>query len=64
MFKAAQETPGVTAIDITKYFCDTRFCHAVIGGVVVYSDAHHLTTTYAVSLARIVGPELAALLKP
>ncbi|HLA64963.1 MAG TPA: SGNH hydrolase domain-containing protein, partial [Candidatus Saccharimonadales bacterium] len=64
MFEAAKQTHGVTAVDITPYFCDSRFCHAVIGGVVVYFDAHHMTTTYAVTLARIVGPELAGLLTP
>jgi peptidoglycan/LPS O-acetylase OafA/YrhL len=64
MFEAAKETPGVTAVDITPYFCDRTFCHSVIGGVVVYFDAHHLTTTYAVTLARIVGKELAGLLMP
>jgi len=62
MFEAAKETPGVTAVDITPYFCDRTFCHSVIGGVVVYFDAHHLTATYAVTLARIVGKELAGLL--
>ena len=48
----------VTAVDTTLYFCDTGFCHALIGGVVVYFDDHHLTATYAVTLARIIGPEL------
>lgn len=64
MFEAAKETPGVTAIDTTPYFCDRTFCHAVIGGVVVYFDDHHLTATYAVTLVRVVGPELAGLLVP
>jgi hypothetical protein len=64
MFEAAKGTPGVTAVDITPYFCDSTFCHAVIGGVVVYFDDHHLTATYAVTLARVVGPELAGLLTP
>jgi peptidoglycan/LPS O-acetylase OafA/YrhL len=64
MFEAAKQTHGVTAVDITPYFCDSTFCHAVIGGVVVYFDAHHMTTTYAVTLARIVGPELAGKLMP
>jgi peptidoglycan/LPS O-acetylase OafA/YrhL len=64
MFEAAKQTHGMTAVDITPYFCDSTFCHSVIGGVVVYFDAHHMTTTYAVTLARIVGPELAGLLTP
>jgi peptidoglycan/LPS O-acetylase OafA/YrhL len=64
MFEAAKQTPGVTAVDTTPYFCDRTFCHAVIGGVVVYFDDHHLTATYAVTLARIVGVELAGALVP
>jgi hypothetical protein len=64
MFEAAKGTPGVTAIDTTPYFCDRTFCHALIGGVVVYFDEHHLTATYAVTLARAVGPQLAGLLAP
>jgi len=64
MFEAAKKTPGVTAVDTTPYFFDRIFCHAVIGGVIVYFDNHHLTATYAVTLARIVGPELAGLLEP
>lgn len=62
MFDAARETSGVTAIDTTPYFCDRTYCHSVIGGIVVYFDSHHLTVTYAVTLARIVGKELAGLL--
>jgi peptidoglycan/LPS O-acetylase OafA/YrhL len=64
MFAAAKDTPGVTAIDITPYLCDKTFCHAVIGGVVVYFDEHHLTATYAVTLARMIGPELNGLVMP
>jgi hypothetical protein len=52
MFEAAKGTPGVTAIDTTPYFCDRTFCHALIGGVVVYFDEHHLTATYAVTCSR------------
>jgi hypothetical protein len=63
-YEAARETPGVTAFDITPYFCDSTFCHSVIGGVVVYFDAHHMTTTYAVTLARIVGKKPAGPLQP
>jgi hypothetical protein len=62
MFETAKQARGVTAIDMTSFFCDARFCHALIGGVVVYFDDHHLTATYAVTLARIVGPQLAGLL--
>jgi hypothetical protein len=50
----------VSYIPLTRYFCDARKCHAVIGGVVVYFDSHHMTTTYSRSLARYIGPQIAA----
>jgi len=43
-------------IDLTRYYCSDGECPAVIGGVVVYRDGHHLTATYASTL----GPYLAA----
>jgi peptidoglycan/LPS O-acetylase OafA/YrhL len=52
--------PGVVSyIPLDQYFCDPQRCHALIGGVVVYFDSHHLTTTYSESLARYLGPALA-----
>jgi peptidoglycan/LPS O-acetylase OafA/YrhL len=63
IYETAKETPGVTVIDMSAYFCDSRFCHAVVGGVVVYFDAHHLTATYATTLARQIGPQLADLVR-
>jgi peptidoglycan/LPS O-acetylase OafA/YrhL len=61
MSTVARANPQVVSyIPLTKYFCDARKCHAVIGGVVVYFDSHHLTTTYSRSLARYIGPQIAA----
>ena len=59
MMEVARTTPGVTLVDARRYFCDDERCHAVIGGVVVYADAHHLTETYATTLGRLIGPEIA-----
>jgi hypothetical protein len=47
-------SPRVQVIDMTPFFCDARSCPAVIGGVLVYRDATHLTRAYAISL----GPYL------
>jgi SGNH domain (fused to AT3 domains) len=47
---------------LSQFFCDAAKCHAVIGGDVVYYDAHHLTTTYSRSLAPYLGAEVAAAL--
>jgi peptidoglycan/LPS O-acetylase OafA/YrhL len=59
----AQQNPGLASyLPLTQFFCDTTSCHAVIGGVVVYFDSHHLTTTYSRSLARYLGAGIAAAL--
>jgi peptidoglycan/LPS O-acetylase OafA/YrhL len=47
-------------IPLEQYFCDARRCHGLIGGVVVYFDSHHLTTTYSRSLAVYLGDAVAA----
>ena len=46
-------------LPLDQYFCDPARCHALIGGVVVYFDSHHLTTTFSRSLARYLGDEVA-----
>jgi SGNH domain (fused to AT3 domains) len=57
----AQQHPDVaTYVPLTQYFCDAAKCHAVIGGVVVYFDSHHMTRTYSRSLARYLGADVAA----
>jgi peptidoglycan/LPS O-acetylase OafA/YrhL len=50
--------PGVDVIDLTSSFCDAEECHAVIGGVIVYSDGSHLTATYSRSLAPALAEAL------
>jgi hypothetical protein len=49
---------GVRMIDLNDAICPTRRCAPVIGSVLVFQDANHITTVYAESLA----PRLAALL--
>jgi hypothetical protein len=42
-------------VDLTSYFCSSRNCSAVIGGVLVYRDVlGHITVTYS----RTLGPYL------
>jgi peptidoglycan/LPS O-acetylase OafA/YrhL len=55
---AAAGLPGVRLVDLTDTVCPAARCAPVIGGVLVYRDAHHLTATYAGTLA----PRLDALL--
>jgi peptidoglycan/LPS O-acetylase OafA/YrhL len=55
---AAKKTPNAYLVDLTKYFCDDSRCFAAIGGVVAYRDGHHLTNTFAKTLARPLKLEL------
>jgi hypothetical protein len=50
--------PGISVLDVTRYFCTATVCPAVIGSVVTYFDASHMTATYARSLAPFVDPEI------
>jgi hypothetical protein len=55
----AQRQPGLaTYLSLTRYFCDSHRCHGLIGGVIVYFDDHHMTTTFSRSLAPYLGPRL------
>lgn len=58
LYALAGRTPGITTIDLDRYFCTEEECHAVIGGVVVYFDAHHITAAYARTLAPYFGAQL------
>ena len=56
---AAEQTPGVDVVDLTEYVCPQEECLPVVGGVLTHSDSHHLTATYARSLAPRLEEELA-----
>jgi hypothetical protein len=65
MTSLAQQNPQLAHyVPLTQFFCDARKCHGLIGGVVVYYDSHHLTTTYSRSLAPYLGPQIEAVLPP
>jgi hypothetical protein len=46
----ANAIPGVQFVDFSSKFCDETTCPAVRGGLIVYRDGHHLTTSYAMGL--------------
>jgi hypothetical protein len=50
--------PDADLIDLTRFYCSDDECPAVIGGVVVYRDAHHITATYASTLGPYLAEEL------
>jgi hypothetical protein len=43
-------SPQVRSVDLTPFFCDRRRCFPVVGGALVYKDAHHLTRVFSASL--------------
>lgn len=48
---------NVIFADLTDYFCNETTCPPVIGNVIVYRDTHHITATYAKTLApALKGP--------
>jgi peptidoglycan/LPS O-acetylase OafA/YrhL len=51
---------GVRLVDLNDAICPTDPCAPVIGSVLVYRDGHHLTATYALSLAPRLRTALAA----
>lgn len=55
--------PSIKPIDMLPYFCLSEVCPAVIGNVLVYRDRHHLTATYARSLAPILALRVGDLLR-
>jgi len=67
MVEAAEGQAGVTVVDMNDLFCRDGSCSPVVGGVVGYRDSHHITATYAATLAPYLGdrieeavPEVAA----
>ncbi len=55
---AAQGFPGVGTINLTEYMCTKDQCPPIIGNVVVYRDAHHLTETFVTTLVPYLEKEL------
>ena len=49
--RTAAEASGATMIDLSHQICPRDPCPAVLDGMIVYRDSHHLTATFATSLA-------------
>ena len=56
---AAALVPEAKMVDMSRYFCTSGTCDAVIGSVLVYLDGNHMTATYARSLVDPLLGELA-----
>ena len=55
----ARRLSGAPLIDMTKAVCPTDPCPAIIGRRIVYRDHHHLTATFAASLAHDLDAAIA-----
>jgi hypothetical protein len=53
---AVPRSPGVTLADMNGFICPADRCSPIIGNVLVYRDKHHLTATYATTLASALEP--------
>lgn len=42
---------NVTFVDFSDYFCVGDFCPPIIGNIITFRDAHHISTAYAETLA-------------
>ncbi|MEE6263576.1 acyltransferase family protein [Plantactinospora sonchi] len=56
--EAVRRLDDVPLIDLNGAICPTSRCAPVIGGVLVYRDARHLTASYAQSLSPRLGSAL------
>ena len=52
---------GRPVLDLSDQFCDSSWCYAVVGGVVVYVDYSHLTAEYSSLLAPAIYRQLRAI---
>ena len=43
---------------MSRFFCNSRRCFPVIGGVLVYADGNHMTPRVNLTLAPYRGSEL------
>ena len=47
----AAEATDTETVDMTDAICSPEACAPVVGGVIVWRDSHHITATYAETLA-------------
>ncbi|MFD6179560.1 MULTISPECIES: acyltransferase family protein [unclassified Isoptericola] len=55
---ATEQVRGASYVDLTDLYCQDGTCPAVIGGVNVYRDTHHVTATYARTMTPFIEREL------
>jgi peptidoglycan/LPS O-acetylase OafA/YrhL len=55
---AVRLLPGSHLVDLSDYYCHADTCPPIIGNVIVYRDADHITATFARTLAPFLMQEL------
>lgn len=55
---AVRLLPGSHLVDLSDYYCHADTCPPIIGNVIVYRDADHITATFARTLAPFLMDEL------
>ncbi len=58
--EAAALLKNATAIDTRRYFCTDTECLALIGGVPVLQNRHHITDTYAATIGPLLAEDITA----
>jgi peptidoglycan/LPS O-acetylase OafA/YrhL len=56
--RKAAATTRAQLVDLNQYFCDDSLCPAVIGNLLVYRDAHHMTVPFSEALAPALSDAL------
>jgi len=56
--EAAAQVPNARLVDLTQLYCSDDACSPVIGNVLVYRDARHLTATWARTLTPYLEREV------
>jgi hypothetical protein len=56
--RTAARAANATLVDLSDAVCPSDPCQAVIGDMIVYRDDHHLTATFAASLAGVLEAAL------
>lgn len=51
----ASDSPLVRRVNLNRFLCTDTVCPAVIGGIIVYADYNHLTSSFSRTLAPYLG---------
>jgi hypothetical protein len=56
-------SPRVQLVDLSRYFCDPRWCYPVIGGALVQKDWNHLSSVFMSSLGPYLLRQVSGLMR-